>query len=102
MVNHSIEELKRQMYDALSKAGQASIAAREAEQRYNAARAEKSGLMGKKVKAKTGVILIDRVEYITKESQKPWRVTGNLFKKDGSIGMNRSTVYVEDGIVEVT
>lgn len=101
MGSHSIEELKRQMYDALAKAAQATKTARDVEQRYDKARAEASGLLDKKLKSRTGVFLVDTMDFISKETMKPWRISGFLFKKDGSIGANRTTIHAQDGIIEV-
>lgn len=101
MANHSIEELKRQMYAAASKKTQAELDWRAAEKRFKEARAQETGLIGKKIKGDEKIIIVERVEFITYEDRKPWRVSGPKIKKDGTPGENIGTIYLNDGWCEV-
>lgn len=92
MTDHSIKELKRQMYAANSRLDQAELDAVAARKRYHDARVRNSGLLGKVVKSEKGALLVQDVQF---SGDKPFAVTGFRINADGKAGFAERHIWLD-------
>lgn len=97
MSEHSIEELKRQLDSARSKALAATQVYEAAQARLNTALAAESGWLGQVVEANGRRYVVREVVCI---SNRPWKLLASPFKKNGDPSSAVNSLYLSSKIVK--